>query len=387
MAFRSLWGAKQRSFFAILGIVIGISAVIAMVSIGTIVQEEAMNQFKDLGTDFVVIQRDRSNESDPVAQQISLANVLSMPKHVPSLANVAPFVQHADTIGQPRHALDVTMLGVTHSFLAINKLVLITGRFISDLDVDMPVCVLGDDVYRKMNELGLPCAIGAKIRIRQSFYTIVGIMDRMPAGTMQPYDVNQSIFMPITTCRGVYRSVAIESIVGRLVPAASADRLTSELARYFGLLMKGITMRVRSAEHLIAQMEKQMVMYHLMLGAIGSIALLIGGVGVMNVMLVSVSERRNEIGIRRALGARRGDIQVQFLIESIILSLIGGAFGIACGIAISYVVSYVNAWHFLVSDQSIILGVAVSSAVGIFFGFYPAHQAAKLDPITALRST
>ena len=141
-----------------------------------------------------------------------------------------------------------------------------------------------------------------------------------------------------------------------------------------------------SAEELIERMEKQMKLFTLLLGAVGSISLIVGGVGVMNVMLVSVTERRREIGIRRALGAKRGGIQSQFLIESMILSIIGGIFGIGLGVAASYVIAHFSKWEFLISYPAILLGFGVSSVVGIFFGFYPAHQAARLDPIAALRS-
>ncbi|NCA91299.1 MAG: FtsX-like permease family protein, partial [Gammaproteobacteria bacterium] len=144
--------------------------------------------------------------------------------------------------------------------------------------------------------------------------------------------------------------------------------------------------RARSPEEIIAQMEKQMRMFTLLAGAIGSISLIVGGIGVMNVMLVSVTERRREIGVRRALGARQGDIQQQFLVESVILSLLGGLFGILLGVGASWLTAYLAYWKFLLSLDAILLGVGVASAVGIFFGFYPARQAARLDPIQALRA-
>ena len=146
-----------------------------------------------------------------------------------------------------------------------------------------------------------------------------------------------------------------------------------------------MTVRVESAEKLIEQMHKQMRLFTLLLGTVGAISLLVGGIGVMNVMLVSVTERRLEIGIRRALGARRRDIQRQFLTESVILSLLGGAFGIAFGIGASYLISHYNGWTFLVSTPAVGLGVGITGGAGIFFGFYPAWQAARLDPVTTLR--
>ena len=170
-----------------------------------------------------------------------------------------------------------------------------------------------------------------------------------------------------------------------------SNGVTNQAARdqvlnYFRSKTKSSSVKVTSPEEIIAQMEKQMQMFTLLLGAIGSISLIVGGVGVMNVMLVSVTERRREIGIRRALGAKRGDIRGQFLIESIILSLIGGFFGIIFGVGASRVISYFAHWHFALSIGAILLGVGVSNAVGIFFGYYPARQASLLDPIVALKS-
>ena len=159
-----------------------------------------------------------------------------------------------------------------------------------------------------------------------------------------------------------------------------------QIMAYIAALGKGQTVKITSPEEIIAQMEKQMQMFTLLLGAIGSISLIVGGVGVMNVMLVSVTERRREIGIRRALGAKRGDIRGQFLIESVILSLIGGLFGIIFGIGASWLIAHFAKWQFALSFSAILLGVGVSNAVGIFFGYYPARQASLLDPIVALKS-
>ena len=151
-------------------------------------------------------------------------------------------------------------------------------------------------------------------------------------------------------------------------------------------MVRGMAVRIRSAEEIIAQMQKQMRLFTILLGAIGSISLIVGGVGVMNVMLVSVAERKKEIGIRRALGAQRSDIQLQFIVESILLCMVGGLLGIGLGIGASYGISIFSKWSFSLSYDAILLGVIVSAAVGIFFGFYPARQASRLNPIDALRS-
>jgi putative ABC transport system permease protein len=175
-------------------------------------------------------------------------------------------------------------------------------------------------------------------------------------------------------------------MIARTGPGVHYSDAEREILDYLGKQTRTPEWKVFSAEELIERMEKQMRLFTLLLGAVGSISLIVGGVGVMNIMLVSVSERRKEIGIRRALGARRGDIQSQFLIESVILSLLGGIIGIALGVTSSYVIASFSKWQFLISYAAILLGFGVSSAVGVFFGFYPARQASRLDPITALRT-
>ena len=179
---------------------------------------------------------------------------------------------------------------------------------------------------------------------------------------------------------------SIREITARIRPHIHYQQAETEAQAHFRRVAPAAPIAVQSAEQLIESMQRQMRLFALLLGAIGSISLVVGGIGVINVMLVSVVERRKEIGIRRALGARRGDIQLQFLIESLILSLLGGAFGLSLGVAISYVVCQVGDWGFFVSPLALVLGVGVASGVGLFFGFYPERQAARLDPIAALRS-
>jgi putative ABC transport system permease protein len=237
-----------------------------------------------------------------------------------------------------------------------------------------------------MRRAGARRLVGEKIRLDGLPYIIVGVLQDTPGWGMRQFNTNRSVFVPVSTSLRAFDDAKIESITARMAPHVHYTAAAEEVQGYFRHKVKDLKLEVQSAEQLIEQMEKQMQLFTLLLGAIGSISLIVGGVGVMNVMLVSVTERRKEIGIRRALGARRRDIQSQFLIESVILSLVGGLFGIALGIGASYIICHFTGWTFHASTAAVLLGFGVASAVGIFFGFYPAYQAAWLNPITALRA-
>jgi len=383
----SLYGAKQRTILALIGIIIGIGSVIAMISVGTIVEEESLRQFKDMGTDILTIRKSFGGDKIRGRQKtISLGDAKGIPSVCPSIIEVAPYIQSSLQVRYAGKELNATCMGVTESFRDINKIRVKAGRFISDLDTFGYFCVIGGDLAAKLQNLGLQKPVGEKIKAGDHLFTVAGVIENVPMGGLRPYGLNDGIFIPITTSVRVFEKAEIRNIMARMAPDAHYVRAQGEISAYIKRKIKGANMRVMSAEELIGRMEKQMKLFTLLLGAVGSISLIVGGVGVMNVMLVSVAERRREIGIRRALGAKRGDIQSQFLIESMILSIIGGIFGIGLGVTASYVIAYFSKWQFLISYMAILLGFGVSSVVGIFFGFYPARQAARLDPITALRS-
>jgi putative ABC transport system permease protein len=268
----------------------------------------------------------------------------------------------------------------------LNKLKVSQGRFISDLDGRSYYCVLGSTRAKKLADLGLRDPVGQKLKAFGYIFTIVGVLAKVPSGGgLRPFGINQAIFIPLMNAERLFKPLGIPYIVAQMSAEAHHTVAQKEITAYFKRI-EGPPIGVRSAEQLIKQMEKQMQLFTLLLGAIGSISLIVGGVGVMNVMLVSVAERKKEIGIRRALGAKRRDIQGQFLIESLILSFIGGLLGIAIGVSASYVIAHFSKWQFFVCYPAIFIGFGVSSLVGVFFGFYPARQASLMDPITALRS-
>ena len=409
-AVRSLASAKQRTILALIGIVIGIGSVIAMVSVGKIVQEEALRQFMELGTDLLTIEKERGGGPpggggrQGTSAPLKLAEVMALPEKCPTIGVVAPSISvwgnGATYAGKKLERIG--MLGVTESFRDINKLRVSRGRFISDLDEQSRYCVIGATLGQELRKRGAAEPLGEHIRYGDAILTVVGVLDEVKQGGMRRFDPNETLYVHITTALRMAADPELSTILARVRPGTDNTTARNQAGAYFTALKKPV--KVSSPEELIAQMEKQMRMFTLLLGAIGSISLIVGGVGVMNVMLVSVTERRREIGIRRALGATKGEIVQQFLWETVVLSGTGGLLGVLAGFLCGPTVTAFRAgvqaffpqvWATLppnirnieprIAPWSIIAAFAISVGVGIVFGIYPARRAANMDPIEALR--
>ncbi|WP_321491442.1 ABC transporter permease [uncultured Desulfobacter sp.] len=386
-ALRSLWYAKQRTVLAIVGIIIGIGSVITIVSMGTIVQQEVLNQFKEMGTDILTFTKGNESKAGMGTKiGFRLADSLNLPEHCSDVKITAPYTQLNGTLKFEGKRMEIPALGITESFKPINKLTLTAGRFISDLDVFMYYCVIGEDVEKKLQKLGVTDVVGTKVTFRDQIFSIIGVVAGVSENKIRPVEINRGILIPVTTAMRMSNNHEIEKVIAKLTPQGDGKAAVSQIQHYYKTVANGLGVQIQTAEELIRQMQTQMRMFTLLLGIIGCISLIVGGVGVMNVMLVSVSERKKEIGIRRALGARQQDIWNQFLAESIILCFAGGIIGITVGIGASYIVARFFDWGFLISNTAVVLGATVSFAAGVFFGFYPARQAARLNPADALRA-
>ena len=387
-AIRSLVAAKQRTVLGVVGIVIGIGSIIALISVGLIARSESLKEFETLGTDLLVIETVRS-ASEKEAGAIPLSLAVGLAADVPSIVRASPRLRSSKPLvfaGKPVGRGQIN--GVTSSFADLLRLELEEGRFISDLDDRSYHCVVGARIAGAMRRAGAAQVVGAPIKLGKYRYTVVGVLSDTPQRNALSLniDVNRSVFIPVRNALRVFEVRRLRTVAAQSRPDVHYTVATEQIASYFDRRKKGLRISVGSATQLIEQMEKQTQLLTLLLGTIGSVSLIVGGIGIMNIMIASIAERKGEIGLRRALGAHRSDIQSQFLIEAVILCLLGGVLGIVVGLGGTYAVCWFTEWEFSVSWISVGLGIGVASAAGVFFGFQPAYQAARLDPITALHA-
>lgn len=384
VAARSLFASKQRTLLALIGIVIGIASVIALVSIGKIVRNEATKQFIALGTDLVHIRLGEADrDSDLLRDPGLFAQLLT---RTPCLTEAAAYTKRSTEVRVEQGSVQIDFIGVDGGFAQVARLPLAAGRFVSRLDGAKFFAVLGAGVPEILNLGGRSEElIGQRISLRDQSFTIVGLLERIPRFELIRTEIDQAIFIPYGASMRIDFNGRIDQLAARRHHEADPGGCQRDVTQYFYRRAPGIRVDVTTAEQLIAQMRKQSDMMAAMLAAIASISLVVGGVGIMNILLVSVSERRQEIGIRRALGASQADIRYQFLTEAVLLALTGGLLGVVLGTGASFAVSRMQGWEYLLAPDTIVLGVGVSVAIGVFFGFFPAHQAARMDPIAALR--
>ena len=282
---------------------------------------------------------------------------------------------------------EIVVMGATESLAAINRLRMAAGRFVSHLDLHQHYCVLGDAVARALRRAGAGDVLGEKIRLQGRLFTVVGVLEPTPPRRFgQDLRPDNTVFLTLGAAQRLSSQNVLRRIVARISPGVLPEAATPAVHSFFQHHVPGLRFEITAAEQLIERMRNQGRLFTLLLAAVGSISLIVGGVGVMNLMLISVSERRAEIGLRRAVGARRSDILQQFVTESVVLCLLGGVLGILLGVGASWGICQFAGWPFSVSTTSMVLGVGVSTGVGVLFGLYPAHKASRLDPIAALRS-
>ncbi|MGZ2402897.1 ABC transporter permease [Rhizobium ruizarguesonis] len=378
--FRSL---RARAVMALTGVAIGTAAVIAMLHVGHNARAEALRQFEALGSDLVSITPMAANR----AQTIPLSAVRDLPAAHVGIKEAAAVIQGGAQLRRSQDTISVNILAVTDGFYELAKGRLKEGRYTSDLDRFSAYAVVGRDVATAVEgSSGKPLVPGDLITASSQILTVVGLLQPTEANIILGVDLNSAVVTPFLSARRMVSSPAITNVVARLVSGADDTQTADAVKLYFDEQMRGGRVIVQTARQIIRSLEGQMRIYAILLLAIGMISLLVGGVGVMNVMLMSVMERRQEIGLRQALGARRKDICLMFLTEALALSLIGGLVGIAIGYFAGWIFAIFSDWHFQAASSAIPLGLGMAIVVGLFFGLYPASRAARLEPIVALRA-
>jgi putative ABC transport system permease protein len=410
VAWDGLLANKMRSGLTMLGVIIGVAAVISLLSIGEGAQASITDQISSVGTNLLMVMPGSLSQGgvrgafgSAATLTYDDAEAIADPRNVPDAVTVAPvFGQNTQVVFGDEN-INVSVSGVTPTYAdAYDGVGVASGRFIEEKDVDKraSVAVLG---YQTAQDLfGAFDPIGQKIKVTLSgenggrvSLTVVGVLAEQGTSMMQ--DPNEVVLVPITTAQtrifNGHNSLG-ELIVSQvIVVAASEDRADAAVDEIATLLRdrhdldpdEDDDFSVMNQADMLEMATQVTGILTVFLGAIAGISLLVGGIGIMNIMLVSVTERTREIGIRKAVGARKADILIQFLLEAVVLSLLGGVIGILLGVGIARLVDTSGVIHSLVTSDSILLAVGFSLAVGLFFGIYPANRAGGLNPIEALR--
>ncbi len=382
----SLLAARQRTFLALVGIVVGIGSVIALLTVGNMAKAEAVKQFQALGTDVLSVFDASPSHGGRGRRALLTASLAPGLAGLAAITDASPYTsQSAELSLDGQRRIRVQRIGVTPAFARLHEVELAAGRFVSTFDGRRAFVVIGANVAQALREAGSAAEVGTRVHVEGSIYTVVGVLRNNPSSP-PGVRMNDGVLLPIELAAREHATKEVRGITLRTAPGVHYLTATAEVKEHFARIAPGMTVRVDSPVRIIEQMEAQMGLFALLLGAVGGISLVVGGLGVMNAMLAAVAARRLEIGIRRSIGARRSDVQRQFLAESVLLCLTGGALGALLGVAASVAIGAAVGWTWQWSFTAVALGVGTSCAAGVFFGFHPARQAARLDPIAAMRA-
>ncbi len=400
IAVRSLRVNMMRSMLTMLGIIIGVGAVITMVSVGAGAQARVAEQIQSLGSNLIIVLSGSSTSGGSrlgqgTQQRITMDDAFAIAREVPAVQVAAPSSRGSAQVVYGNLNWATGVQGVTTDYLEARDWPLVDGRSLTPEDLDGATKVLLLGQTTAVNLFGDSDPIGQIIRVKNVPFTVVGLLARKGQNSWGQ-DQDDIILIPLTTAKqkvlGASRSNprAVGSISIKIRPdedMVEAESQIRSLLRQRHRLqpLEDDDFYLRNLSEMLQTQEESSKVMTYLLAAIASVSLLVGGIGIMNIMLVSVTERTREIGLRMAVGARGRDILAQFLVEAVTLSLIGGIVGIALGLGGSRAISYFAEWRTVVAPQSIAVAFFFAAAIGIFFGFYPARKASRLDPIEALR--
>jgi putative ABC transport system permease protein len=396
IAYKALVRNKTRAFLTMLGIIIGISSVIAMVSLGQSSSQSIHNQISSMGTNLIMVMRTSQrqggvNVGSANVQTLTAKDVDAIRNHAKYVSAVSPLVNAGGQLVNGANNWPGSIQGGNSELLSIRKYKIAAGTNFTEQDVrnSAKVCVIGKTVVNNLFSNG-ESPLGKSIRFNKIPFKIIGVLESKGQNQMGQ-DQDDLIIAPYTTVQK--RILAVNYIHMIMVSAQSEETAGLATVEIETILHKEHKLKmdqpndfdVHTQQEILEMMNSISGFLTVLLAAIASISLIVGGIGIMNIMYVTVTERIREIGLRMSIGAKNKDILLQFLCESIILSLIGGVIGILLGLTLSYLVSKGLNWPFIVSFPSVGISFLVCAATGIFFGWYPAKKAASLDPINALR--
>jgi putative ABC transport system permease protein len=426
--FRELWSHKTQSFLTMLGVIFGVAAVISMVSIGEGARAEAIAQIKRMGTNVIIIKRkdvegemkEKSDKKAPFG--LNYGDVLTLGESCDQIRRISCLREVTTEVrGSEKKPVSAKVFGTTPELPMITNLTLYRGRFITWEDVDRyrNVCVLGAGVKRQL--FTFETAIDKKVKIGKRFYICVGVLEDTEGasgtGIMQARVQNTDIYIPLSTSvqqftlstsgtniKGGGSIGSIRSVMQRMrvryilehaplteiILQVAEEGQIGDVAALAGTMLYRRHQEIPDYEiviplELLRQSQATQRIFNIVMGAIAGISLLVGGIGIMNIMLATVTQRTREIGIRRCMGATRANIILQFLMESLVITTLGGAIGAGGGILLAKSISMYANWTTVISYVALVAALGVSMGVGVIFGLYPAYRAASIDPIRALR--
>ena len=414
LGLKSLWLHRLRSLLTVLGIVFGVCSVIAMLAIGEGVSYEMQEQIKNLGSQNIILRSVKPPEAQKISEKntrsyiltygLTYADMRRIRATIPGVSVLVPGRIMRETVWNISRFVDCEVMGTVPWYPEMRNQIVAEGRFFNESDIEnsASVCVIDSAMAERLFPFG--SAIGGSVRVKSDYYRVIGIMVP-PARSAEATDnaakksAAYRMFIPLETARMRYGAVLVKRRTGSSeVEKVQLHEVTLKVASREDVLnvsqaVKDLLERNHKKQdfelvvplELLRRAERTKQIFNLVLGSIAAISLLVGGIGIMNIMLASVTERTREIGVRRALGAKRRDIVTQFLVETVMLSAAGGLLGVALGISIPWFVSTFAGMKTIVTLWSPAVAFGISGLVGVVFGLYPALRAAKMDPVEALR--
>lgn len=380
----SLCQLGRRAVLAVLGIAVGCAAVVALLNIGQGAAVHAMRVFEGMGSDLMVasLLADAEGSRSQAPLRLDMAQLIEA---LPGVEHAAPLALGSADARFRGRGHGVMVVGSSPELVAVLDLQARQGRLLTALDATGTFVVLGAAMAERLAASGAPATVGDQLRLGDYLFEVLGVLAPRGHNPLIPVSLDDAVIMPVEAMRRLAATPQIGTLLVRTGNRQASPQTAAQLGDYLLAHTVGRTVDVQVPQQLLEGMARQSKLFSWLMAGLGGISLLVGGVGVMNVMLMNVAERRREIGVRMALGARPGDIAWLFLLEAVLLTVLGALAGVMVGSGVAWGVALFSGWGFSLSASSIGLGVGSSLLVGLFFGLHPAWSAAQLQPVLALR--